>query len=66
MGEDPRTTGGKPQDIKYVPIGGAWKNQTKEGKEFISITLGSTPIGGEFTGRLTLWPRDNSDTNVPF
>ena len=64
--EDPRTVNGKTSEVKYVPCGAAWKNTSRDGKEFISVIVGSLPVGGEFTGRLTLWPVDKKESDAPF
>jgi uncharacterized protein (DUF736 family) len=64
--EDPRTVNGSNSNVKYVQCGAAWKNTTRDGKEFISIVVSSLPVGGEFTGRLTLWPTDKKESDVPF
>ena len=64
--EDPRTVNGKQADVRYVPVGAAWRNQTREGRDFISIVVNSLPVGGEFTGRLTLWPIDKKESDAPF
>lgn len=64
--EDPRTVGGKPENIRYVNVGAAWKN-VSNGKEMINVSVSSLPVGGQFTGRLTLWPRtEKASDEIPF
>jgi hypothetical protein len=63
--EDPNQKG------RWLTLGGAWKGETRDGMEVITVKLNTVPVGGSWDGKLKLLPpldneaADESAGNVP-